>query len=57
MHMPRHHKSRPRLGQGPEERMGAHARKRHVSTIRDVGESRVDVYVVPGRYDVRSIDP
>ena len=37
--------------------MGAHARKRHVSTIGNVGGSRVDVYVVPGRRDVRSIDP
>ena len=52
-----HHKSRPILGQGLEVRVGAHARKRHVSTIRDVGRSRVDVYVVPGRCDVRSLDP
>ena len=37
--------------------MGAYAQKRHVSTIRDVGGSRVDVYVVSGRCDVRSIDP
>ena len=37
--------------------MSAHARKRHVSTVRDVGESSVDVYVVPGRRDVRSLDP
>ena len=34
--------------------MDAHVRKRPVSTIRDVGGSRVDVLVVPGRYDVRS---
>ena len=54
-HMPRHHKSRPRLGQGSEVRVDAHVRKRHVSTIRDVGGSRIDdVYVVPGRCDVRS---
>ena len=44
--MPRHHKSRPRLGQGSEVRVGAHAWKRQVSTIRGVGGSRVDVYVV-----------
>ena len=35
----------------------AHARKRHVSTIRDVSGSRVNVFVVLGRCDVRSIDP
>ena len=29
--------------------MGAHARKRHVSTVRDVGGSRVDVPAVPSR--------
>ena len=52
MHVPRHHKSGPRLGQGSEVRVGAHARKRHVSTMKDVGGSRVDVYVVPGRCDV-----
>ena len=43
--------------QDSEIRVGAHARKRHVSTIRDVGGSRVSVYVVPGRCDVRSSDP
>ena len=31
-HVPRHHKSRPRLEQGLEVRVGTHARKRHVST-------------------------
>ena len=35
--------------------MEAHVRKRHVSAIRDVGGSRVDVYVVPNRCDVRSL--
>ena len=29
--------------------MGAHARKRHESTVRDVVGSRVDVHAVPGR--------
>ena len=56
MYVPRHHKSSPRFGQGSKVRVGAHARKRHVSTIKDVGGSRVDVYVVSGRCDVRSID-
>ena len=36
--------------------MGAHARKRQVSTIRGVGGSRVDVYVMSGRCSVRSSD-
>ena len=57
MHVPRHHKSRPRLGQGSEVRVGAHARKQQVSTIRGVGGSRFDVYVVSGRCGVRSSDP
>ena len=52
-----YHTSRPRLGQGSEVRVGAHARKRQVSTIRGVGGSRVDVYVMPGRFGVRSSDP
>ena len=56
-HVPRHYKSRPRLGQGSEVRVGAHARKQHMSKIRDMGESRVDVSVVPDQCDVRSIDP
>ena len=51
MHVPRHHKSRPRLGQGSEVRVGAHARKRHVSTM------RANVYVVPDWCGVRSFDP
>ena len=34
--------------------MGAHVQKRHVTTKRGVGGSRVDVLVVPGRCDVRS---
>ena len=51
--MPRHHKSRLRLGQGSEVREDAFVRKRHVSTIRGVGGSRVDVFAVPGRCDVR----
>ena len=38
-------------------RVSAHARKRQVSTIRGVGGSRVDVYVVFGRCGVRSSDP
>ena len=52
--MPRHHKSRPRLGQGSEVREDANVRKRHVSTIQGVGGSRVDVFAVPGRCDIRS---
>ena len=34
--------------------MDAHVWKRHVSTIRGAGESRFDVFMVPGRCDVRS---
>ena len=34
--------------------MGAHVRKRHVSTISGVGGSKADVLVIPGRCDVRS---
>ena len=40
-HAPRHHKSRPRLGQGSEVRVSARVRKRHVSTVRSVGGYRV----------------
>ena len=53
-HVPRHNRSSPRLGQGSEVRVGARVRKRYVSTIKGVGGSRVDVFVVPGRCDVRS---
>ena len=49
--MPRHHKSRPRLEQCSKVRVGMHARKRHVSTM------RANVYVVPGSCGVRSFDP
>ena len=38
---PRHHKSRPRLGHGSEVRVDTLFRKRHVSTVRSVGGSRV----------------
>ena len=54
--MSRHHKSRPRLGQRSEVRVGAHARKRQVSTMRVVGGSRANVYVVPYWCGVRSFD-
>ena len=37
--------------------MGAHARERHVSTIRMWAGLGFDVYMVPGRCDVRSTDP
>ena len=53
MHVPRHHKFRPTLGQGSEIRVDVYVRKRHVSRIRGVGGSRVDVFVVPARCDVR----
>ena len=33
--------------------MDAHDRERHVSIIRGVGGFRVDVFVIPGRCDVR----
>ena len=57
MHVSRHHKSRPRLGQGSEVRVGAHAWKRQVSTMRVVGGSRANVYAVPDWCGVRSFDP
>ena len=50
-HVPRHHKSRPRLGQGSEVHVGVHARKRHVSTM------RANVYVVSDWCGARSFDP
>ena len=37
--------------------MGAHARKRQVSTMRVVGGSRANVYVVPDWCGVRFFDP
>ena len=37
--------------------MGAHARKRQVSTMRVVGGSRANVYMVPDWCGVRSLDP
>ena len=49
-HVPRHHKSRPRLGQGSKVLW----MRIFGSGTRDVGGSRVDMYVVLGRCDVRS---
>ena len=46
-----HHKSKPRLGQGSEVRVGAHARKQQVSTM------RANVFVMPDWCGVRSFDP
>ena len=51
-HAPRHHKSRPSLGQGSEVRLDARVRKRRVSTIKSVDGSRGDVFVAPGRFYV-----